>query len=349
MKNISCICKKITLAILIAALSLTAAGCSSDTGSSLQAKTETSGTSELAPESIPDYSGCSFTTVNGNVPFFSESEMTTEPFEEYSEQDSLGRCRTAYANICEETMPDEEREDIGMIKPSGWHTAEYTDIIEGDYLYNRCHLIGFQLAGENANEQNLITGTRWFNVEGMLPFENAVADYVDDTGNHVLYRVTPVYEGSDLVASGVEIEAQSVEDDSISFNVYVYNIQPGISIDYSIGESSLDSGYESEIEAAEEIQYEAESEIDEIVDGSASEVSVSDPSYGSQKSSDPQDNSDSRNNTEKTYIINTNTKKFHLPDCPSVKEMSANNKQSFSGTRSELIDSGYSPCGNCRP
>lgn len=183
----------------------------------------------------------------------------------------------------------------------------------------------------------------------MLPFENAVADYVDDTGNHVLYRVTPVYEGSDLVASGVEIEAQSVEDDSISFNVYVYNIQPGISIDYSTGESSLDSGYESEIEAAEEIQYEAESEIDEIVDGSASEVSVSDPSYGSRKSSDPQDNSDSRNNTEKTYIINTNTKKFHLPDCPSVKEMSANNKQSFSGTRSELIDSGYSPCGNCRP
>lgn len=340
MKNKSFIYKKISLAVLIAAISLSAAGCSYVSDFAASAKTSSS---EISLEDIPDYSGCVFTTVNDNVPFFSESDLTTEPFEEYSKQDYLGRCGTAYANICEETMPTEERGDIGMIKPSGWHTAKYTDVVEGNYLYNRCHLIGFQLAGENANDLNLITGTRWFNVQGMLPFENAVADYVDDTGNHVLYRVTPVYEGSDLVASGVEIEALSVEDDSICFNVYVYNVQPGISIDYSTGESILDNGYETEIETAEEIQYEAESEIDEIVDGSISEVTVSDPAYGNQ------DLSDTHDDIEKTYIINTNTKKFHLSDCPSVGDISANNKQSFSGTRSELIDRGYSPCGSCRP
>lgn len=178
---------------------------------------------------------------NGHIPEFDESEYTTEPFERYSELDKLGRCGTAYANVCKELMPTEEREAIGHIKPSGWHTVKYPEVIEDNYLYNRCHLIGYQLTGENDNEKNLITGTRYLNVEGMLPFENMVADYVRETGNHVLYRVTPVFEGDNLVASGVQMEAWSVEDAGagICFNVFVYNIQPGIEIDYATGESRL--------------------------------------------------------------------------------------------------------------
>ena len=150
--------------------------------------------------------------VNGNVPYFTEEDLTTEAFEGYSPLDGLGRCGMAYANVCPELMPTEERGEIGMIRPTGWHTVRYDGVVDGNYLYNRCHLIGYQLAGENANEQNLITGTRYLNVDGMLPFENLVDDYVDETGNHVLYRVTPVFLGDNLVASGVLMEAYSVED-----------------------------------------------------------------------------------------------------------------------------------------
>ncbi len=177
--------------------------------------------------------------INGGVPGFTQEERTsTEPFETYAELDELGRCGVAYANICQELMPEDEREGIGQVKPSGWQSVKY-DIVDGKYLYNRCHLIGFQLAGENANKQNLITGTRYLNIEGMLPFENMVADYVKETDNHVLYRVTPVYQGSDLVAIGVQMEGWSVEDegDGIAFNVFCYNAQPGIAIDYATGES----------------------------------------------------------------------------------------------------------------
>lgn len=167
--------------------------------------------------------------------------MTTTAFENYSDLDSLGRCGVAYANICKDIMPTEERGKIGMIKPSGWHTVKY-DVIKDRYLYNRCHLIGYQLAGENANPKNLITGTRYLNVEGMLPFENLVADYVNNTGNHALYRVTPMFSGSNLVANGVLIEAKSVEDNGggILFNVYCYNVQPGVGINYENGDSWLD-------------------------------------------------------------------------------------------------------------
>lgn len=177
---------------------------------------------------------------NNNIPEFTEAERhCTEPFELYSELDTLGRCGTAYANLCKELMPEKERGEIGHIKPSGWHTVKYPGIVEGNYLYNRCHLIAFCLAGENANEKNLITGTRYFNVNGMLPYEEKVADYIDKTYNHVLYRVTPVYEGNNLIASGVQIEGWSVEDNGsgICFNVYISNIQPGIKIDYSTGNS----------------------------------------------------------------------------------------------------------------
>ena len=163
-------------------------------------------------DEIPSYSGEAYVEINGNVPFFTEQDWTTDAFEAYSELDALGRCGTAYANVCAELMPTEPRGRIGSVRPSGWHTIRYNDLIEGNYLYNRCHLIGYQLAGENANPQNLITGTRYLNTTGMLPFENAVDDYVDETGNHVLYRVTPIFEGRDLVASGVLMEAYSVED-----------------------------------------------------------------------------------------------------------------------------------------
>ncbi len=189
-------------------------------------------------EDIPAYSGEPYVILNDNWPDFDAEDLTTEPFELYSELDYLGRCGVAYANICLEIMPTEPREEIGQVKPSGWHTAKY-ECVEGKYLYNRCHLIGYQLAGENANKQNLITGTRYMNVDGMLPFENMVDSYVEETGNHVLYRVTPIFDGGNLVASGVQMEALSVEDEGegLCFNVYIYNVQPGVSIDYATGDS----------------------------------------------------------------------------------------------------------------
>ncbi len=191
-------------------------------------------------DDIPEYSGAPYVELNGNEPSFTKDDMTLEPFETYSELDSLGRCGVAYANICHDIMPTEARGDIGSVKPTGWQTVKY-DVVEGKYLYNRCHLIGYQLAGENANRQNLITGTRYLNVTGMLPFENEVDDYVDRTDNHVLYRVTPVFEGGELVARGVQMEAYSVEDagDGVCFNVFVYNVQPGVEIDYATGNSWL--------------------------------------------------------------------------------------------------------------
>ena len=188
---------------------------------------------------IPEYNGKIYVEINNNKPYFKEEEYVTESFEKYSNLDELGRCGVAYANISKETMPKEgeERESISSITPTGWEQEKY----DGEYLYNRCHLIGYQLSNENANECNLITGTRYFNVEGMLPFENKVADYIkENENNHVLYRVTPVFENDNLLAKGVEIEAYSVEDngEGICFNVFVYNIQPGINIDYKTGESS---------------------------------------------------------------------------------------------------------------
>lgn len=194
--------------------------------------------------SSDEYNGEAYQVLNDNIPQFTKKQKkNTKAFEKYSPLDSLGRCGVAFANICKELMPTEERGNIGRVKPSGWHTVKY-DIVEGKYLYNRCHLIGFQLAGENANEKNLITGTRYLNVEGMLPFENEVADYVEESGNHVLYRVTPQYEGNDLLAQGVQMEAYSVEDQGggVCFNVFAYNVQPGIEIDYRTGESREEKG-----------------------------------------------------------------------------------------------------------
>lgn len=200
---------------------------------------------------IPAYAGDPYVTINDNEPQFLETDLATSSYEYYSDLDDLDRCGVVYACIGTDLMPTEERGNIGSVKPSGWHTVKY-DIVDGKYLYNRCHLIGYQLSGENANINNLITGTRYLNVEGMLPFENMVADYVKETGNHVLYRVAPVFEGNNLVASGVQIEAQSVEDqgEGILFNVYCYNVQPGVTIDYATGDSTLAENAEAQSNAA---------------------------------------------------------------------------------------------------
>lgn len=196
----------------------------------------------IEADELPEYEGQPYAVLMGNEPQFSAEDVDAAElgaFESYSELDDLGRCGQAVALLGTETMPTEERGSIGQIKPSGWHTVRYDDLVDGKYLYNRCHLIGYQLSGENANEKNLITGTRYMNVEGMLPFENEVADYIEETGNHVLYRVSPIYEGDELLARGVQMEALSAEDGGrgVCFNVFVYNVQPGIGIDYASGES----------------------------------------------------------------------------------------------------------------
>lgn len=189
--------------------------------------------------SYPEYTGLPYCEVNGNIPFFPDNDMTSVSYEDYSELDSLNRPGTAMACLGTETMPaeNETRGEIGMIKPAGWHTIKYPDAISDLYLYNRCHLIGWQLSGENANEKNLITGTRYLNVTGMLPFENQTADYIKNTGNHVIYRVTPIYTGSNLICDGLLMEAKSVEDNGLQFCIYCYNVQPGITIDYATGDS----------------------------------------------------------------------------------------------------------------
>lgn len=204
-----------------------------------------SGAAAVTEHNIPEYTGEPYAVIGDNIPYFDEASFTEDSFESYSELDLLGRCGIAFANVGPDLLPTEERGSIGQVKPTGWHTVKY-DVVDGKYLYNRCHLIGFQLTGENANEKNLITGTRYFNVEGMLPFENMAADYVRETGGHLLYRVTPVYRGDDLVAAGVQMEACSVEDrgESVCFNVFVFNVQPGVTIDYATGESSLAAGGE---------------------------------------------------------------------------------------------------------
>ena len=259
---------------------------------------------------IPDYDGKAYVELNGNVPEFSESEKTySESFEEYGKLDSLGRCTYAVSCIGKDLMPTEKRGSIGSVKPSGWHISKY-DFVDGKYLYNRCHLIAYQLTAENANERNLITGTRYLNVEGMLPFENDVADYIEITNNHVYYKVTPIFEGNNLVANGVQMQAYSVEDNGqgISFNVYCYNVQPGVAIDYATGDNQA------------------------VASSSASVTSTS---------SDEAD--------KKTYIVNTKTKKFHNPDCDGAKKMSSSNKKKYKGTRDSLISNGYSPCQKCNP
>lgn len=262
---------------------------------------------------IPPYTGYAYVTLNDNVPLFTEEDMTTVSFETYAPLDSLGRCGVCFANVGRDIMPTEERGDISSVRPTGWQSVTY-DHVNGRYLYNRCHLIGFQLTAENANERNLITGTRYLNIEGMLPFENQIADYVKETGNHVLYRVTPVFTGNNLVADGVILEGYSVEDrgEEICFHVYCYNVQPGVSIDYATGLSCLAGGT-----------------LPTITTGA----------NGGNASPD----------AEGDYVLNTSSHKFHYPSCSAVDSMSAHNREDYHGLRSALIEDGYQPCGMCDP
>ena len=254
-------------------------------------------------DAIPAYSGEPYVVVHDNVPYFTEDDFTTESYEYYSDLDALNRCGFTMASIGPDLMPTEERGSIGQVKPTGWQTVKY-DSVDGKYLYNRCHLIGFQLTGENANERNLITGTRAMNVDGMLPFENLTADYIKETGNHVLYRVTPMFVGEELVARGVLMEGQSVEDggEGVQFCVYAYNNQPDIEIDYTTGESRW-------------------------------------APTGSTQSGE----------TAAAYVLNTSSRKFHLPSCGGVGDIKESNRRDFTGTRDEIIAAGYEPCGRCKP
>lgn len=287
---------------------------------------------------VPACSGEPYTAVNNNEPYFTSDNLTTEAFENYSELDALGRCGVAYANVCLETMPTEKRGNISEVKPTGWHSVKY-DNVDGKSLYNRCHLIGYQLTAENANQQNLITGTRYLNVDGMLPFENMVADYVKETDNHVLYRVTPIFTGDNLVADGVLMEGYSVEDegDGICFCVYAYNVQPGITIDYATGDSWLSS---------ENGNSDSSSGGNSAVSQSAADKSGTQQA-AVQTESVKETSAPVSTGTE--YILNTNTKKFHYPSCSSVKQMKASNKKEYTGSRDDLIAQGYDPCKKCNP
>lgn len=279
---------------------------------------------------VPAYNGSPYVVVNNNVPFFTASDdNTTSSFETYGDLDSLGRCTTAYACIGQDLMPTEPRGDIGSVKPTGWHTVKYPGIVDGNYLYNRCHLIGYQLTAENANEKNLITGTRYMNTEGMEPFENLVADYIKETGNHVLYRVTPMFEGSNLVASGVLMEAKSVEDQGagVEFCVYCYNVQPGITINYATGDSSVDG---------------------QTPNPTTTPAPTATPTAKPTPTTAPTV-APTQTPVASSYVLNTKSKIFHRPTCSSVKKMSAKNRKDVTESRSQLIAEGYTPCKNCNP
>lgn len=329
---------------------------------------------DFALSMVPEYSGSIWADINEDVPFFDEKQMEAArrmakalssqkgpgySYQAYGSLDYLGRCTGACALVGPETLPQEKRGNIGMIKPTGWHTVKYEGI-DGNYLYNRCHLIGFQLTGQDANEKNLITGTRAMNVEGMLPYEDSVLAYVKGTGNHVLYRVTPVFQADHLLADGVLMEARSVEDPLVQFCAFCYNVQPGIRIDYATGESegpgfsgsSLSDDLSSE-QAGDlktgsgqngkdgKDRTDGKDETDETVSDNAQNDSVPNRSAGMAQGGSE--------TGEWKYIINVNSRKFHRPDCESVQKMSQKNRQGFNGTRGELLELGYVPCKNCNP
>ncbi len=255
---------------------------------------------------IPEYSGTDYISIDNNVPFFTAAQLTTSGYEKYGELDALGRCTAALASLGKETMPTGDRGSISSVKPTGWIQAKYSCIKTGD-LYNRSHLIAWALSGENANKQNLVTGTAHLNQDVMTQFEDMVLDYIRETGNHVAYRVTPLFKGNELVCRGIQMEAYSIEDDGegICFNVYCYNVQPGVIIDYATGESRSESGEES----SEEVSVDTSIKAD--------------------------------------YVLNVKTKKIHIPTCDSVVQMSEKNKKEYTGSLAELLAQGYKPCGTC--
>lgn len=261
---------------------------------------------------LPEYAGEPYAVINDNIPFFTKDEITNVSYEAYLPLDDLGRVQPAIACLGPDTMPaeGEERGEIGMVRPAGWHTVKYPEVIPDLYLYNRCHLIGWQLGAENDNELNLTTGTRYLNTTGMLPFENAVADYIRNTGNHVMYRISPVFIQDNLICHGILMEALSVETTDISFCVYCFNVQPGICIDYATGDSWLDETVSQEPVIETPIPPSAE---------------------------------------DKSYVLNTNTMKIHLPDCQAVSQIAEHNRQDYMGDINDLLSRGYTPCGYCHP
>lgn len=314
---------------------------------------------------IPAYFGQDYVEINGNIPFFDDSELSAESFEYYPELDLLGRCGVCMASVGQDIMPTEERGEIGSIKPSGWHTVKYPGIIDGNYLYNRCHLIGYQLTGENANTKNLITGTRYMNTEGMLPFENRVADYVEETGNHVMYRVTPVFEGKNLLAKGVVIEAKSVEDNGagILFNVFCYNVQPGIIIDYANGDSMADESAGAKESGQPPLEQEAASDRGMAQpEQSAGAEEPEEPSGVTQP--EPEAVSDAAHSEPEppsteagAYAVNSKNGKIHKTgECPATGEGdNAMKSPVYFGTYEEAEayslsiapGQGKRKCGNC--
>lgn len=331
-------------------------------------------------DDIPEYSGDPYVIINDNTPSFTDDEITTNAYEHYSELDLLGRCGVVEACCGKELMPakDEERESISSVTPSGWVQAKY-DFVDGTYLYNRCHLIGWQITAENANEKNLISGTRYLNIEGMLPFENMIADYIKETGNHVMYRVTPIYNENDLLPHGVHMEGYSVEDngEGICFNVYCYNVQPGVTIDYATGRS-CESGetlppVSNETDPPEEYTgtyvlntsskkihkatcsnaVNITEENKEEYTGELSDFPYSGYSLCGVCLKDAELPSVSETEPEETevpseYVLNTKTKKIHLPNCRYAVDMNEENKSTFEGEDlSGLINEGYTKCGTC--
>ena len=302
---------------------------------------------------VPDFSGIAWADINDDIPFFSLKERETArrivesggTYQQYGDLDGIGRCTGACVLAGPETIPRQDRGDINMVKPTGWHTVKY-DGIDGNYLYNRCHLIGFQLTGQNANEKNLITGTRFMNIEGMLPYENSVLAYIEGTGRHVLYRVTPVFSRENLLADGVLMEACSVEDPLVQFCAFCFNVQPGVRIDYATGESEgpVFTGEKGKTgtkentgtEKAESAETAGKKGSKNTAENAGAKTRGEDPGGGiSEKQWD--------------YIVNVRSGIFHIPSCDAVKKISRKNRQGYAGTSRELEGMGYKPCGRCMP
>ena len=351
---------------------LPATGCSisisdssAGTGSSISSTDGSSGEGARSAQAtiadIPAYTGALCIDINHGMPGFTAQDEARGTFMQFSDLDFEGRCGTAFARIGPDTVSNEKRGDISQVHPSGWVQRKYSFVDDG-MLYNRSHLIAHQLCGENANEKNLITGTRTFNAVGMLYYEELVGDYVRSTGNHVLYRVTPLFAANDLVARGVQMEAKSAEDngEAIQFNVFVYNVEPGVAIDYVTGES-WESSETPQVtsKGSATITTAAAARADKAAAGSVNGSKADgESSSGSDASSSGNDAGDGagRNSAssqgaseQQDYILNVKNKKFHKPDCSAASDISSANKQDFTGTRDQLIARGYSPCGICKP
>ena len=312
--------KRIQSLLLVLMLSVNIVACGGANATTNQKENEVNlsgGTFDYA--SVPEYNGEPYVEVNGNVPYFTEEAITDKSFETYGELDSLGRCTTSIASLSKDTMPKEQekRGKIGNVKPTGWHSVKY-DCVQGKFILNRAHCIGWQLGAENDNEKNLVSGTRYMNLE-MLEYENLVADYIKETGNHVMYRVTPVFVDKEMLCRGLLMEGNSVEDKGkgISYCVFFYNVQPGIEMNYQTGESK----YTGVFLDTDSVAVEYERVVSE----------------------------QEKNNKEGSYILNTNTKKFHLPNCKGIKDIKEKNKEAFSGKRDDLLKQSYSPCKMCNP